>query len=79
MGKYTEKTEISKEEYYMLIGLMAVGSEHIRAVKVVENAIAKILGEKDENGWAGQAAYGDYQAADILKKVGIKVIENGNS
>lgn len=73
MGRYTEVTEISQEDYISLAGLLAIAKEHNAALKTIERAIAKILGEKEDNGHASDAVYCDYSVKELLDKSDITV------
>ncbi len=75
---YSKKEKISKSEYFMLIGLLAVTAEHMKALDVIELSIGKILGEKPKYGHAGDAVYGKYSIDQLMDKTCLKVVKNAN-
>jgi hypothetical protein len=77
MGLYTEVTEISHEDYVSLAGLLAIAREHNATLRTIERAIAKILGEQEDNGHAGDAVWSDYSVNELLSKSGITVRAEG--
>ena len=73
------KEYITKQEHLILIGLLAVASSQIKAMRETESAIAELLlveGSHGEGfGHVSDAVYSEYSAALLLKKLGIKVLK----
>lgn len=73
MSRYTEKTEISYDDYLRLEGLLTIGRDLEQQTERVIQSIRGILGE-DENGHAADAVYNGYTARVLLEKSDIDVL-----
>jgi hypothetical protein len=73
-GHYTDKTEISHDDYLKLEGLLVLGREAEERSQAIVRGIARILGEDGENGHAADAVYSGYSARELLKKSDIVVL-----
>lgn len=73
MGLYTDKTSISRAEYVTLAGLLAIGQRHQRETDLIVTEVARILGEREDNGHANDAVNCDYSVDQLLSKSGIVV------
>lgn len=77
--KATEKTHISLEDYYRLVGLLTVAKQHNEALAVISRAAAEITGEQDDGyGYYGVTSDfiggdGMYSADALLKQIEISV------
>jgi hypothetical protein len=70
------KTEITKEEYLQLVGLLTLARQHKKMVDEIEEAMKQVIGEEADYGHCGDAIWendGTYTANDLLKKLKIKV------
>jgi hypothetical protein len=65
---------ISKEQYYMLIGLLTLASHHSQALEDIKNAALEITKEEEDN-WTSDAVYGGYGADELLEHLNITVRE----
>jgi hypothetical protein len=68
-SRYTDKTEISRNEYLQLVGLLVLAKRHNDALDEIVRAAAEITGESDEYGGfglTGDVAYGHDPDADAL-------------
>lgn len=78
MSLYTEKTQITHDEYLKLEGLLVIGPEYEKQVDQVIRSIALILGEQppdgERPGHAADAVYGGYTARELLRKSDITVL-----
>lgn len=79
MGLYTDKTEISHEDYLKLEGLLVLGRAANRECNQIARAIAGLLGEEDpatsdNAGHAFDAVINDYSARELLRKSEITVL-----
>ena len=61
--------KLKRSEYLQLVGLLALSQSHLMALKDIEEAIRKIVGEEREGGHSMDAIYCNYTADDLLKKV----------
>lgn len=80
----TTKTELSREEYYQLLGLRVIADRHLAALKVIEQAAVSITGEKTDDGAAGGTLTADYLWAsrdldDLLRVLKLKVVDGPQS
>lgn len=74
MGRYTEKTTISYDDYLRLEGLLTIARDVERQSKAILRNVAKIIGEDpDGDGHAVDAVYNNYTARELLEKSGITV------
>ena len=62
--------KIKRNEYLQVVGLLALASTHAKALRDIEEAICKIVGETP-GGHVGDAIYSNptYTADELLKKV----------
>ena len=67
-----ERARISREDYYKLIGLLALATEHNRALGVIEGAAYEITKETQEYGHTSDAVAQSYTADELLRKLGIE-------
>lgn len=71
------KKTISRSEYLQTVGLLTIASEHLKAMKDIEQALAEVLGaEGDETEYYGHvsdAIYQPYSAKELLATMKIKV------
>ena len=70
-----ERARISREDYYKLIGLLALATEHNRALGVIEGAAYEITKETQEYGHTSDAVAQSYTADELLRKLGIEVAD----
>lgn len=68
------KTEITKLEYWQIIGLLTIAAQHNEALKEIEKSLRKVTGEESEFGHCGDAIYCDYSADELIKKLKLKVV-----
>lgn len=76
MSRYTEKTEISRDEYLQLWGLLALAKHHEEALTEIERAACAITGEEIQMGHTSDHVYGasgDWSADRLLEVLGITV------
>lgn len=75
------KKQITKSEYYSLIGLLTLARQHTQATEDITDAVMKVIGETDIWGhasdtvWSTETGAADKQADSLLKKLSIKVKE----
>lgn len=67
------KTEITKTEYWQIIGSLTVAAQHNEALREIEKALINITGEESEFGHSSDAIYCDYTADELIKKLNIKI------
>lgn len=73
-GRYTEKTEISYEDYLKLEGLLVLGREANKECDRIVRAIAGIVGENpDDPAHSADAVYSGYTARELLQRNTITV------
>lgn len=71
--------EITKAEYWSIVGLLALARTLTRQVQGIEEALREITGEDDNLGHCGDAAWGfddaepEKAAKVLLKKIGVAV------
>jgi hypothetical protein len=74
-----ETRVISREDYYKIHGLIGLAKEHNAAVKVIERAMAAIVGEEDDGygfGHVSDVVYDANANADnLLRSFGIEVAQ----
>lgn len=68
MGRYTEKTSITRGEYVTLTGLLAIADRHRRELDLIASEVAGIIGETEEHGHADDAVYCSYSVDELLRK-----------
>lgn len=74
MGLYTQKTEISYEDYLKLEGLLVLGREANKECDRIVRAVAGIVGENpDDPAHAADAVYSGYTARELLQRNTITV------
>lgn len=62
--------KLKRSEYLQVVGLLALAPQHNRALKDIEVAISKIVGEKPDGcGHVADAVYSEYSADDLLSKL----------
>lgn len=78
---FSRKSEITQQEYLMLLGLKALATEHEKQLLQIKTSMAKILEEVDKDGvdrddptWAGELTYTERAVDDVLKILEIQVI-----
>lgn len=70
-----EPRTITRSEYHQLCGLLLLSQRHDRALDEMKRAVADLLGDED---WASDAVRGgvaDYDADDLLQRMGIEIVE----
>lgn len=71
----TKKTEITKSEYYQLMGLAVLAETYTEALKAIEKSVIDITGEETivyGGGHSGDFIY-NMDVEDLLKKLDLKV------
>lgn len=77
MNRYTEVTEISREQFLQLEGLLTLARHHKRSLDEIARAACQITGEKPgDGGHTDDATYCEYNAETLLEKLEIKVKES---
>ena len=71
------KSKLFRNEYYQLLGLFKLASDHVKALKQIELSAAELVGEEnDGSGYYGHvtdAIYGDDGAAYVIERLEIAV------
>lgn len=70
-----KKRTITRGEYHQLCGLLVLGQRHSRSLDEIQAAAGDIIGDRE---WASDAIHGgiaDYNADDLLQRMGIEVAE----
>ncbi len=57
MGRYTDKTHITREEYLQLEGIRIIAGDWNKHLQVLRDRVIKILGEKDDIGHGPDFVY----------------------
>lgn len=74
-GRYTEKTEISYEDYLKLEGLLVLGREANKECDRIVRVVATLVGEDPyDPGHSADAVYNEYSARELLRKSDITVL-----
>jgi hypothetical protein len=69
MGRYTEKTTVTEDEYIRLAGLLVIGHDLVQQEERVVRNVALILGEDPANpGHASDAVFNGYTVDQLLEK-----------
>jgi hypothetical protein len=72
-----KKVLVSKDEYICLVGLLTLASYHQHQIRDIERSMASLLEvQGDEFGYYGHVSdslYEDYDAMELLKKLGISI------
>jgi hypothetical protein len=66
-------TEISREDFLKLQGLLTVARYHSRMLDDLERAAREITGEEPNGGHTSDAIFNDFTAELLLAKLEIKV------
>jgi hypothetical protein len=67
------KKQISKNEYYELMGLLSLAVTYNEKLLDLAEACRHITQEEDEFGHSSDAVYSDYSADDLLERLHIVV------
>ena len=70
-----ERARISREDYYKLISLLTLATEHNRALAAIERAACEIT-KDEEMGHTSDAVFRGYAVDKLLKLLGIEVEAN---
>jgi hypothetical protein len=74
--KYGTVDTITHEQRLMLIGLLALASDHRKFLSKLEDSVRSIIGEKDSGGRASDFVWGDEGSGDeLLAREGITVVD----
>ena len=66
---------ISKDDYYKVIGLLVIGKDYVKKSEDVIVALRNLLKDEDDSGHCSDALYCDYTADELLERLGITIEE----
>lgn len=77
MGRYTQKTTITKEEAIQLEGLRVLAAKAVDRINDLARAVMDIIGEEGDLGMghAGDFIYSGYPVKELLEKSEITIAE----
>lgn len=65
--------KLKRSDYLQIVGLLALAPRHNQALREIEEAICKIVGEEPNTGsHVGDAVYCNYDADKLLKKLDLE-------
>jgi hypothetical protein len=68
------KTQITKAEYYQVVGLLVLARKHDEVMRDIAESVRAIVGEDDDMGHAYDACWDtSIDADDLLRKLKIEV------
>lgn len=75
MPRYTEKTEISYDDYLRLEGLLTLARDARAQLEAIEQSVRGIMEETDDlNGHSGDAVWSGYTAQQLLQKSDVVIL-----
>lgn len=73
MSRYTEKKTITRQEYYQLAGLLAIGHKKVDELNDIELAMNAITGEQPRGGHSVDALFQPYSVYQLLENLELKI------
>lgn len=70
-----EKRTLTRGEYHQLCGLLVLAQRNDRAQGEIEAAVAALIGDREWASDAVRGGVGDYDADDVLRRIGIEISE----
>jgi hypothetical protein len=74
MPRYTDKTELSYDDFLRLEGLLTLARDIEAQSQAILRSVRGITGETDPNGHSADAIYNGYTARQLLEKLDVSVL-----